>query len=198
MERELGWASVNAYGEWVSGASSFGREAKREVVLTVRLKLPAGDGFLLGWPPRFAVLALQSLDAGLPAEALDAAVEDRARSETLWQRPAARCHSHFLLDDRFNLRLVGFHFPVYLDSMKTTIDIPDSVLADAMRFTGAKTKREAVVKALEAYNRQQRVNDLVASFGTWNIATNDEIEAGDLAEIAARQDESKTRATAKR
>ena len=82
--------------------------------------------------------------------------------------------------------------------MKTTIDIPDAALADAMRFTGAKTKREAVVKALEEFNRQQRVNDLVASFGTWNIATNDEIEAGDLAEIAARQGESKTRATAKR
>ena len=69
--------------------------------------------------------------------------------------------------------------------MKTTIDIPDAALADAMRFTGAKTKREAVVKALEAYNRQQRVQDLVASFGTWDIATNDEIEAGDLEEIAS-------------
>lgn len=41
--------------------------------------------------------------------------------------------------------------------MKTTIDIPESALADAMRFTGAKTKREAVVKALEDYNRRQRV-----------------------------------------
>jgi Arc/MetJ family transcription regulator len=69
--------------------------------------------------------------------------------------------------------------------MKTTIDIPDAALADAMRFTGAKTKREAVVKALEAYNRQQRVKDLVASFGTWEIATNDEIEAGDMEEIAS-------------
>lgn len=82
--------------------------------------------------------------------------------------------------------------------MKTTIDIPEKALAEAMRFTGAKTKREAVVKALESYNRQQRVQDLVASFGTWDIATNDEIEAGDLAEIAARQGESKTRSTAKR
>jgi len=64
--------------------------------------------------------------------------------------------------------------------VKTTIDIPDEALADAMRFTGAKTKREAVVKALEAYNRQQRVNDLIASFGTLDFASNDEIEAGDL------------------
>ncbi len=71
--------------------------------------------------------------------------------------------------------------------MKTTIDIPDAALADAMRFTGAKTKREAVVKALEAYNRQQRVNDLIASFGTLDFATNDEIEAGDLEEIALRE-----------
>ncbi len=82
--------------------------------------------------------------------------------------------------------------------MKTTIDIPEKALAEAMRFTGAKTKREAVVKALESYNRQQRVQDLVASFGTWDIATNDEIEAGDLAEIAARKGETKTRGTAKR
>ncbi len=56
-----------------------------------------------------------------------------------------------------------------------------------MRFTGATTKREAVVKALEAYNRQQRVQDLVASFGTLDFASNDEIEAGDLGEIAVKE-----------
>ena len=71
--------------------------------------------------------------------------------------------------------------------MKTTIDIPDAALADAMRFTGAKTKREAVVKALEAYNRQQLVQDLVANFGTLDFASNDEIEAGDLQQIALRE-----------
>lgn len=82
--------------------------------------------------------------------------------------------------------------------MKTTIDIPDKALADAMRYTGAKTKREAVVKALESYNRQQRIHDLVASFGTWDIVANDEIEAGDLAEIAARKGGIKTRTGTKR
>jgi len=71
--------------------------------------------------------------------------------------------------------------------MKTTIDIPDAALADAMRFTGAKTKREAVVKALESYNRQHRVQDLVANFGTLDFASNDQIEAGDLDVIALRQ-----------
>jgi Bacterial antitoxin of type II TA system, VapB len=71
--------------------------------------------------------------------------------------------------------------------MKTTIDIPDAALADAMRYTGAKTKREAVVKALEEFNRQQRVQDLIANFGTLNFATNDEIEAGDMEKIALRE-----------
>jgi Bacterial antitoxin of type II TA system, VapB len=139
--------------------------------------------------------ALQRLNPDLPVDhstprlrmawAIEGAVWRKARSETLRQRPAARRHSHFLLNDCFNLRLAGFRFPVYLDSMKTTIDIPDAALADAMRFTGAKTKREAVVKALEEYNRQQLVKEVVASFGTWDIATNDEIEAGDMEEIAS-------------
>jgi len=71
--------------------------------------------------------------------------------------------------------------------MKTTIDIPDSALADAMRFTGAKTKREAVVKALEEFNRLRRIQELVANFGTLDFASNDEIEAGDLEEIASRK-----------
>lgn len=84
-----------------------------------------------------------------------------------------------------HFHIAGFRFPMYLDSMKTTIDIPDAALADAMRFTGAKTKREAVVKALQEYNRQQLVKEVVASFGTWDIATNDEIEAGDMEEIAS-------------
>ena len=70
--------------------------------------------------------------------------------------------------------------------MKTTIDIPDATLADAMRFTGAKTKREAVLRALDEYNRQQKVKQVIGSFGTWDIATNDEIEAADVSEIETR------------
>jgi hypothetical protein len=84
-----------------------------------------------------------------------------------------------------NLHSVEFHFSRYLDSMKTSVDIPDAALADAMRFTGAKTKREAVGRALEEFNRQQLVKEVVASFGTWDIATNDEVEAGDMEEIAS-------------
>jgi Arc/MetJ family transcription regulator len=82
------------------------------------------------------------------------------------------------------MEIAGIPFWAIMGCMKTTIDIPDQALTDAMRFTGAKTKREAVVKALEAFNRQQLVNEVVASFGSWDMATNDEIEAGDLEEIA--------------
>jgi Arc/MetJ family transcription regulator len=61
--------------------------------------------------------------------------------------------------------------------MKTTVDIPEKELEEAMRFTGAKTKREAIVKALEEFNRRRRVAELVKHLGTFHsIATNEEIE----------------------
>ena len=65
--------------------------------------------------------------------------------------------------------------------MKTTIDIPDEALADAMRFTGAKTKREAVVKALEEFNHRNRADEFMRHFGAIpDFPTNDEIEAADI------------------
>jgi putative antitoxin of VapBC-like toxin-antitoxin system len=65
--------------------------------------------------------------------------------------------------------------------MKTTVDIPDVELKAAMRFTKAKTKREAVVKVLEDFNRRQRMAQLVKYSGSFSDAfpTNDEIEAID-------------------
>ena len=46
--------------------------------------------------------------------------------------------------------------------MKTTIDIPDGVMEEALRFTGAKTKRQAVVTAMERFNRLKRLEKLNA------------------------------------
>ena len=50
-----------------------------------------------------------------------------------------------------------------------------------MRFTKAKTKREAVVKVLEEFNRRRRMAELVKHSGTFSdtFPTNDEIEAVD-------------------
>lgn len=47
--------------------------------------------------------------------------------------------------------------------MKTTIDIPEDELSDAMRFTRAKTKREAVVTAIADF---RRMAELVSYAGT--------------------------------
>ena len=49
--------------------------------------------------------------------------------------------------------------------MKTTIDIPDAALEDAFRFTGAKTKRDAVVRAIEAFIRHKRMSDAADLLG---------------------------------
>ncbi len=51
--------------------------------------------------------------------------------------------------------------------MKTTLDIPDSILAETLRYTGAKTKREAVVRALEDFNRRQHMASLGRHLGTF-------------------------------
>ena len=56
---------MNAFGEWEGGTSSLGREAKREVVLVSRLRP-----------------MLEKLNADLPAEALDAAVEELTRDRS--------------------------------------------------------------------------------------------------------------------
>jgi len=46
-------------------------------------------------------------------------------------------------------------------TMKTTVDTPENELKDAMRFTKAKTRREAIVRALEEFNRHRRTAELV-------------------------------------
>ena len=50
--------------------------------------------------------------------------------------------------------------------MKTTVDIPEKELEDAMRFTKAKTKREAIVTAIADFNRRRRMAELVRHAGT--------------------------------
>jgi len=51
--------------------------------------------------------------------------------------------------------------------MKITIDIPKEELKDAMRLTGAKTKRAAVLEALTDFNRRRRMAALVRHSGSF-------------------------------
>ena len=60
--------------------------------------------------------------------------------------------------------------------MKTTIDIPRSELSDAIRFTGARTKREAVVTAIADFNRRRHIAELARFAGTCpDLMTADEL-----------------------
>ncbi|MDP1571139.1 MAG: type II toxin-antitoxin system VapB family antitoxin [Vicinamibacterales bacterium] len=62
--------------------------------------------------------------------------------------------------------------------MKTTVDIPDDELADAMRFTKAATKREAIVTAIVEFNRRRRMAELTRRAGTCvDLMTVDELRA---------------------
>ena len=60
--------------------------------------------------------------------------------------------------------------------MKTTIDIPEKELRDAMKYTGARSKREAVVAALVDFDRRQRLLRLTQQFGTFEeLMTHEEL-----------------------
>jgi len=50
--------------------------------------------------------------------------------------------------------------------MKTTVDIPEDELAEAMRYAKAGTKREAIVMAIREFNQRRRMADLARHAGT--------------------------------
>jgi Bacterial antitoxin of type II TA system, VapB len=60
--------------------------------------------------------------------------------------------------------------------MKTTVDIPEDELKDVIRFTGAKTKRDAIVAAVLDYNRRRRLAELDKHSGTCE----DLVRAGEI------------------
>ena len=74
-------------------------------------------------------------------------------------------------------------FLVKIESMKTTVDIPGHSLKTLLKLTQAKTKREAIVTAIDDFNRRHAVDALVNRFGKLAIASNDKIEASDLADV---------------
>lgn len=51
--------------------------------------------------------------------------------------------------------------------MKTTIDIPDKELKEAIKYSGAKTKRDAVVQAIKDFNRRHKLAELAKILGTF-------------------------------
>ncbi|MCG2722741.1 MAG: type II toxin-antitoxin system VapB family antitoxin [Thermodesulfovibrionales bacterium] len=61
--------------------------------------------------------------------------------------------------------------------MKTTIDIPEEELKEAIKHTGAKTKKDAVVYAVKDFNRRRRLAELSRVLGTFNeFMTQDDLK----------------------
>ncbi len=65
----------------------------------------------------------------------------------------------------FPFEFIGIHY-ARVWNMKTTVDIPDADLDEAMRLTRAKTKKEAIVTAIREFNRKRRMAELVKHAGT--------------------------------
>jgi len=61
--------------------------------------------------------------------------------------------------------------------MKTTIDIPDKDLEEVMRFSGARTKRAAILTAITEFNRRRKMSRLTRHSATCDFPSNDEIES---------------------
>ncbi len=60
--------------------------------------------------------------------------------------------------------------------MKTTVDLPEADLKEAMRHSGAKTKTEAVARAVADFNRRQRLAMLADKLGTFkDMMTRDDL-----------------------
>ena len=61
--------------------------------------------------------------------------------------------------------------------MKTTVEIPDEELRQVIKYTKAKTKREAVVHAIKYFNRRQRLAQLTKVLGTFeDFMTQDDLK----------------------
>lgn len=60
--------------------------------------------------------------------------------------------------------------------MKTTVDIPEEALREAIAHTRARTKREAIVTAVLDFNRRKRLEKLVQQLGTFeDVMTHEEL-----------------------
>lgn len=59
--------------------------------------------------------------------------------------------------------------------MKTTLNIPDKRMNTLLELTNARTKTEAINKAIEEYIRQEKVKALLALEGTGGFMTREEL-----------------------
>lgn len=64
-----------------------------------------------------------------------------------------------------------------MESVKTTVDIPEEALEEAMRLTKAKTKKQAIVTAIIEFNRRRKLDWIRSQLGTFeDVFTQDELQ----------------------
>lgn len=63
--------------------------------------------------------------------------------------------------------------------MKTTVDIPDDILKDVMSISKARTKKEAIIVAMQEYIARKKMASLSRYLGTFETL----ISQKELAEL---------------
>ena len=73
--------------------------------------------------------------------------------------------------------------------MKTTIEIPEEVLREAIKHTRAKTKKDAILTAVEKFNKRERLAALNRRIrGTFtDFMTQDDLKAMREDETSAKR-----------
>ena len=51
--------------------------------------------------------------------------------------------------------------------MKTTVDTPEGELLDLMRVTAARTRRDAILRAIREFNRKRKLSEVAKMLGTF-------------------------------
>jgi hypothetical protein len=59
------------------------------------------------------------------------------------------------------------YLPGILGTVKTTVDIPDGMLQELLRYTAASTKRDAILAAIGEFNERRRMAELTSLLGTF-------------------------------
>jgi hypothetical protein len=61
--------------------------------------------------------------------------------------------------------------------MKTTIDIPEKILLDVLFYSNKKSKKDAILTAMEEYIQKKKMENFASKLGTLdNLISNSELQ----------------------
>lgn len=98
---DLGWQTINLYGEWSGSVSSEGRQTQQDVVLVSRLRA-----------------ALEKLNPELPADALDKAIDELTRDRSTLLAVNANRELYRLLKDGVKVEVADEHGSIGVETVR--------------------------------------------------------------------------------